>query len=160
MKRKVLKSIVCVLLIVSMLAASMPAFAASSVVRIVKVNVSNARLRDTDGSVITNLKKGTKLLYWGEKSDAMYKVVTSNGKTGYVYGQYLSTYGAMKLNKVYITTAATTLYKRSGSSLRTAGKLPAGKYVMVYQTAGGWAYIKTMTGKSAYVKTENLKRAF
>jgi len=160
MKRKVLKAIVCTLLIVAMLAASMPAFAASSVARIMKVNANNVRLRESDGSVITNLKKGTKLLYWGVKDDAMYKVVTNNGKMGYVYGQYLSTYGAMKLDKVYITTDKITLYKRSGTTLKANGSLAEGKYVMVYKAASGWAYIKTMTGKGAYVKTEDLKRAF
>jgi len=138
----------------------MPAFAASSVARIMKVNANNVRLRESDGSVITNLKKGTQLLYWGVKDDAMYKVVTNNGKMGYVYGQYLSTYGAMKLDKVYITTDKITLYKRSGTTLKANGSLAEGKYVMVYKAASGWAYIKTMTGKGAYVKTEDLKRAF
>lgn len=160
MKRKVLKSIICSLLIVAMLATTAPAFAASSLVRIVKVNANNVRLRDSNGSVVANLKKGTKLLYWGKKDDAMYKVITSSGKVGYVYKNYLSTYGAMKLNKVFVTTDTVTMYKVSGSSLKAAGKLAAGKYVMVYKSSGGWAYVKTMSGKGAFVRTDDLQRAF
>lgn len=161
--KRVMKSLICSLLIVAMLAASAPAFAASSVARIMKVNTDYARIRESasEGSaVIARLRKGTKLLYWGVKDDAMYKVLTSSGKTGYVYGGYLSTYGAMNLKSVYITTARTQLYKRSGSSLKKNGTLAKGKYVMVYKAANGWAYIKTMTGKGAYVQTSNLKRAF
>lgn len=160
MKRKVLKSIICSLLIVAMLAASAPAFAASSLARIVKVNASNVRLRDANDNVICNLKKGTKLLYWGKKDDAMCKVITSSGKVGYIYKGYLTTYGAMKLDKVFVTTDTVTMYKPSGSSLKSAGRLAAGKYVMVYKSSGGWAYIKTMSGKGAFVRTDDLKRAF
>jgi len=161
--KRVLKAVVCSLLIVAMLAASAPAFAASSIARIMKVNTDYTRLResaDQGSAVITRLRKGTKLLYWGVKDDAMYKVLTSTGKTGYVYGKYLTTYGAMNLKSVYVTKNLTQMYKRSGSSLKKNGVLSKGKYVMVYKTANGWAYVKTMTGKGAYVKTENLKRAF
>ena len=161
--KRVMKSLICSLLIVVLLAGSVPAFAASSVARIMKVNSDYVRLRESanEGSaVITRLRKGTKLLYWGVKDDAMYKVLTSTGKTGHVYGKYLTTYGAMNLKSVYVTKNLTQMYKRSGNSLKKNGVLSKGKYVMVYKTANGWAYIKTMTGKGAYVKTENLKRAF
>ena len=161
--KRVLKSVICSLLIVAMLAGSAPAFAASSIARIMKVNTDYVRMRESasvGSDVITRLRKGTKLLYWGVKDDAMYKVLTSSGKTGYVYGGYLTTYGAMNLKSLYVTTASTQMYKRSGSSLKKNGVLAKGKYVVVYKAAGGWAYVKTMTGKGAYVKTANLKRAF
>lgn len=162
MKRNVWKSIVCSLLMVVMLATSVPASAAS-VARIMKVNGDYVRMRasaDEGGATIRRLRKGTKVLYWGKKDGSMYKVLTSDGKTGYVYGEYLTTYGAMKLNSVYVTTASTKIYRRSGNSLKKSGTLAKGKYVMVMKTSGNWAYAKTMAGKSIYLQRDNLKRAF
>ena len=87
-------------------------------------------------------------------------MLTSTGKTGYVYGKYVTTYGAMNLKSVYVTTARTQLYKRSGNSLKKNGVLSKGKYVMVMKTSGNWVYAKTMSGKSVYMQKTNLKRAF
>ena len=154
MKRKFLKPLVCILLAVSMLLAPLSAMAASSKAYIMRVNVSGARLHsstDASHTVVAKLSKGSKVLYWGSKNGAMYKVVTLSGKTGYVYKNYLS---------VYVTRAKTKLYKRSGSSLKGNGTLSAGKYVVVYRTYGNWAYVKTMSGKGAYVNKNYLKKAF
>ena len=159
MKRNVLKSVLCFMMILAMLMAPMTASAAS-VARIMKTNTDWVRLRDGNGAQIARLRKGTKVLYWGSKDDEMCKVITTSGKTGYVYKKYLTTYGAMRLDSVYITTASTQMYNRSGSSLKKSGKLAAGKYVMVYKTSGNWAYIKTMGGKGAFVQKNTLKKAF
>ena len=163
MKRKVLKSVLCSLLILAMMMAPMSALASSSLALILKVNGDWVRMRDgaeEGDEVIARLRKGTKVLYWGEREDEMNKVLTSTGKQGYIYKGYLSTYGAMKKSQVYITTGTTKLYKRSGSSLKGNGTLAKGKYVVVYKTSGNWAYIKTMTGKSAYCQKSSLKKAF
>lgn len=163
MKRKFLKPLVCILLAVSMLLAPLSAMAASSKAYIMRVNVSGARLHsstDADHTIVAKLSKGSKVLYWGSKNGAMYKVVTLSGKTGYVYKNYLSVYGAVKKSSVYVTRAKTKLYKRSGSSLKGNGTLSAGKYVVVYRTYGNWAYVKTMSGKGAYVNKNYLKKAF
>ena len=163
MKRKFLKPLVCILLAVSMLLAPLSAMAASSKAYIMRVNVSGARLHSDTGAdrtAIAKLAKGTKVLYWGSKNDAMCKVVTQSGKVGYIYKNYLSTYGVVKKSAVYTTRATTKLYKRSGSSLKSNGTLSAGKYVVVYRTYGNWAYVKTMSGKGAYVNKSYLKKAF
>ena len=159
MKRNVMKSIICFMMILAMLMAPMTASAAS-VARIMKTNAEWVRLRDASGNQIARLRKGTKLLYLGAKNDQMCRVITSSGKTGYVYTKYLSTYGAMRMDSMYITTASTQMYNRSGSSLKKSGKLASGKYVMVYKTSGNWAYIKTMSGKGAFVQKGTLKKAF
>ena len=159
MKRNMMKTIICFMMILAMLMAPMSASAAS-IARIMKTNTDWVRLRDENGNQIARLRKGTKLLYWGAKDDEMCRVITTSGKTGYVYTKYLTTYGAMRLNSVYITTASTQMYNRSGSSLKKDGKLSAGKYVMVYKTSGNWAYIKTMGGKGAFVQRDTLKKAF
>lgn len=160
MKRNVWKSIVCGLMLVIMLATSVPASAASSTARIMKVNGDYVRMHNSDGEVLRRLRKGTKVLYWGSKKSSMYKVLTSDGETGYVYGGYLSTYGAMPLNKVYVTTESTQTYKRSGGSLKKSSKLAKGKYVMIMKTSGNWVQAKTMNGKTVYMKKDNLKKAF
>ena len=162
MKRNVWKSVVCVLMMVALLATAVPASAAS-VARILKVNGDYVRMRTSanEGSAtICRLRKGTKVLYWGVKNDSMCKVLTSDGKTGYVYSEYLTTYGAMPLNKVYVTTETAKTYKRSGNSLKKSGTLSKGKYVMVVKASGNWVYAKTMSGKNVYMQKSSLKKAF
>lgn len=159
MKRITWKKIVCALLITATLMAPVSASAAS-IARIMKVSTDWARLRDSEGEQVARLRKGTKVLYWGSKEGQMLKVMTSSGKSGYIYQEYLSTYGAMKKNAIYVTTKSTKMYKASGSSLKRSGTLGKGKYVVVFKTSGDWAYIKTMSGKGAYVKKANLKKAF
>ena len=159
MKRNVMKSVLCLMMILAMLMAPLSASAAS-VARIMKTNTDWVRLRTAGGAQITSLRKGTKVLYWGSKNDDMYKVMLSNGVTGYIYKYYLSTYGAMQLDSVYITTTATPAYNRSGSTLKRSGTLAKGKYVMVYKTSGNWAYVKTMNGKGAFVPKGALAKVF
>lgn len=163
MKRKSLKAVLCSLLVIAMLVAPVSGLASSKLALILKVKGDYVRMREGAGAgdrVIGRLRKGTKVLYWGSHEDEMYKVCTSNGTIGYIYKGYLSTYGAMKKSQVYVTTGSTKLYKRSGGSLKRNGSLSKGKYVVVYKAAGGWALIKTMSGKSAYCQTRTLKKAF
>lgn len=159
MKRNVMKSVLCFMMILAMLMAPMTASAAS-VARIMKTNTDWVRMRSASGAQITSLRKGTKVLYWGSRNDDMYKVMLSNGVTGYVYKNYLSTYGAMRLDSVYITTSSTPTYNRSDSTLKKSGTLPRGRYVMVYATSGNWAYVKTMSGKGAFVQKATLQKVF
>lgn len=163
MKRNVWRSVVCSLLIVATLLAPMSALASSQLVRILKVEGDWVRLResaDGDGEMIARLRKGTKLLYWGEHDDEMYKVVTRDGEVGYIYKGYLSTYGAMKKSQVYVTADTVKLYKRDGGTLKGNGSVEKGKFVVVYKTYGNWAYIKTMSGKGGYCQTDDLVKAF
>lgn len=156
------KLIVCSLLIVAMLATTAPAFAASSIARIMKVTADYTRMRSAPegGSVIANLRAGTKLLYWGSNHGSMCKVMTSSGVIGYVYGGYLATYGAMNLDSVYVTTAATQVYGRTNGTLVAAGYLAKGRYVSVYAVHEDWVFIKTMSGQSGIVKAGTLAKVF
>lgn len=159
MKRKTWKSILCALLIVLTLMAPVSASAATTA-RIMKVNGSWVNLRSSgqNGYVVKNLRKGQKVLYWGVKNGEMYKVMLSDLKTtGYVHKDYLTTYGAFKLNQLYKTTASTKTYNLSGKSNGTLGK---GKFVAIYQTKGQWGYGKTMSGKTVVVNRGNLVKAF
>ena len=72
----------------------------------------------------------------------------------------MSNYGAVRANQVYVTKSSTTLYRKSGSSLRKSSTLNTGVYLLVYKTNGNWAYVKSMTGRSGYVKLSSIKKVF
>ena len=166
MKPNILKSILCSLLIVAMLAAPVSALAASRVAYIFKVSVSDApgtyirSGKSSDGNaVIGSLKNGTKVLYWGSKKDQMLQVMTPDGKKGYVYQGNLKVYGAANTRQIYLTTESSTgVYRKSGSSYKKAGSIGMGIPVIVYKTTGNWALVRNMNGSSAYIKTSALKR--
>lgn len=159
---KLLKSILCLVLIAAMGLVPMTAFAAKSAY-ILNVNTDRARLRDGSGAsshVIQTLRKGTKVLFWGVKSASFLKVATTGGKVGYVYRNYLSVYGALKKDQIYVTNQATSVYKLVGSKLKRYSSVGTGKYLLVIAQNNGWAYVRTVTGKAGYVKSSALTKAF
>ena len=162
MKRNIWKAIVCMVLVVLLGAAPLASASASSLAYIMKVNVSDARLREKPGNsdVVVKLKKGTKVLYWGVRSGSFYKVSTTSGDTGYIYADFLSNYGTVKKSMVGFTESDAPVYRRSGSSMRRCGTLAEDSLVLVYKTNNGWAYIKTVSGKSGYMKLSDLQKAF
>jgi len=161
MKRNFLKFVVCMMLIAAMLAAPVSASAAS-MAHIMKINVSDARLREGPGDteVIAKLRKNAKVLYWGEEDDNYCKVATLDGEVGYVFEDYLSHYGTVKRSMVYTNDSKITLYKKSGDNLKKSGSLSADQLILVYKKSGNWAQIKTLTGKSGYCKLSSLDKVF
>ena len=164
MKQNIIKSILCSLLIVALLAAPVSALAASNVAYILKVAVSDAPgtyIRSGDPSdgnaVIGSLKNGAKVVYCGSKIGQMLQVLTESGQVGYVYQGNLKTYGAMSTRQLYITTASATVYRKSGASLSKAGTVGAGFPVFVCATNGGWAYVRSVSGAAAYMQMSSLK---
>lgn len=159
MKRKVILLAVCLMLVVSTVVA--PLSASASVWKIMKINVSGARLRTGPGDYpwTKSLKKGTQVLYKGKSSKAFYQVTTKDGTTGWVYKEYLSNYGAVNSSQVYRTRSSAKLYKSPSTSAHRVTTVSSGAYVLVYATRGGWAYVKTTSGKGGYMKTSSLKKA-
>ena len=161
MKRNLWRSILCLSLILVLVLAPMSGVAATKTAKILKINVDQARLRTgASGAIITTLDKGTKVLYLNKTDGAYCKVCTTDGETGYVYKRFLSSYGAVRADQVYVTRGSTTLYKRSGNSLRKSSTIKEGVYVLVYKTNGNWAYVKSMSGKSGYVKLSSIRKVF
>ena len=158
MKKRFLAAVLCVMLLASIFVV--PASAAS-VVKVMKINVSGARLRKGPGEsdIITSLKKGTKVLYTGKKVNAFCYVRTSNGKKGYVYDKFLSTYGAAYSNQVYYTTKKINMYRRASTRSGRVKKLSKRTLVIVYEVRGSWAYVKTLSGKGGFVKASSLSKA-
>ena len=171
MKRKFMKSLLCSLLVVALLAAPMSALAASKVAYILKINAGSAgkafvhvnsskKGGNGDSTIIGSLKNGTRVLYWGDKIGEMYKIMVTNGKTGYVHKDNMRLYGAVSKKQIYVASSSTYMYKKSGSSVKKAGSLAEGSPVFVYSVTGSWAKVKNMSGTTAYVKTSALKKAF
>ena len=161
MKRNLWKSILCIALILVLTLAPLSALAASRTAKILKVNVDKARMRESaTGEIITTLNKGTKVLYLNRTDGAYCKVCTTDGTTGYVYKSFLSNYGAVRADQVYVTKASTTLYRRSGNSLRKSSTVKEDVYMLVYKTNGSWTQVKSMTGKSGYVRLSALSKVF
>ena len=167
MKRRIMKSILCSLLVIALLSAPVSALAAKKVAYILKVSVSGApgtymrsgstKAGGKESDIIGSLRNGQKVVYWGQKSGQMLKVMTSSGETGYVYQDNLKSYGAISSKQVYVTKGSTTVYKRSGAKKGTIAK---NKPVFVYATRGEWAMIKTIGGATGYVKTSAIQKAF
>jgi len=159
MMRRFVRLAVCLALAVSMLIAPMSALA-SSEIKIMKVTVDGARMRSGAGNyeVIGSLKKGDKVLYAGKQVKAFCLVRTTGGKQGYVYKEFLKSYGAVKASQVYYTTSKANLYKKASTSSSRIKKLSKHECVFVYETRGGWAYVKTTSGKGGFMKTSYLAK--
>ena len=166
MKRKILKAMVCFMMILSCMMAPVSATtaaAASKAAYILRVNADYARMRTGpygNYDIVTTLRKGTKVLYGGQYSGEFCKVYTTGGQSGYVYRKYLSSYGAVKKSNIYRTKSAAAFYTRSGSSLKKVGTVPKNQFVLIYKKNGNWAYVKSLTGKSGYMKLSTLKKVF
>lgn len=159
--RKLLKAVICIILIVS--TVLLPVAASAKVMRILKVTADNVRMREgygEDADVLCKLKKGTKLLYRDKNVGGRCKVTTTGNVTGYVYKGYLSSYGTIDGKRLYKTTTKAPIYKRSGDKLRHSGSIASGRFLYVEKTASGWAYVKTTDGRRCYIKTKYIGRAF
>ena len=158
MNKKLLRLLLCAILIATTVLTPVSALAANS--KILIVNVDGARLRNggSHTKIITSLKKGTRVVYSGKHDGSMYLVRASNGKKGYIYKRYLSAYGAAPSKKIYVCRSRTTVYKRASTSAHHVTRLAKGTTVIVYETRGSWAYIRTLSGRAGYVKKSNLKK--
>ncbi|MBR6766363.1 MAG: SH3 domain-containing protein [Clostridia bacterium] len=162
MKRRVMCLILCLLILVGM---AMPVGASAAmkdrVVKIMKVNVQGARLREGPSSkydVITSLGKGSCVFYLEKEKAAFSYVRSSQGKIGYVYEGFLSEYGACKLSQVYTAIAASKLCDRPSEVSNRVTTIHKNEHVILYKTRGNWAYVKTLQGKGGFVKLNRFKK--
>lgn len=162
MKRNVFRWMVSITLILSLvLTSGTAALAASSTMKILKVNTSGARLRGGPGDyeVITTLKKGAKVFYSGKTVKSWSLVCTSDGKIGYVYKGYLSNYGQVLVSQIYYTSDSTKLYKKPSTSASKVTSLDKNEFIIVLKKAGNWGYAKTLSGKTGFVPLGKLEAA-
>ena len=165
MKRRILMMALCLMLIVSMVAAPMSASAASNKkVYILKVTVDGARIRkgpSSDYDVITSVSSGTKVFYTGKMKNAFAYVCTSGGTIGYIYKGFLKSYGAAYAYQIYYCKdrSAKVYTRTSSGKIKTVTRLSRHQFVVVYQVKGDWAYIKTLSGTGGFVKKSSLAKA-
>ena len=160
MRRNWIKLLVCAALIATFALAPVSALAKGTA-KILIVSRDDARLRSRSdiNHVLTTLKKGTRVVYAGKRDGQMYLVRTAKGQVGYIYKMFLSAYGAAASNRVYKVSKKAPVYKNQHGHPKKIGSLSAGTTVIVYEVRGGWAYVKTLKGKSCYIKTAYLKQA-
>ena len=106
--RQFFRTMLCALLLLTLTATPLMATKstvaqAASTMKMVKVNVQGGRLRKGPGSsydVITSLDKGEKIFYSGKTKDAFSYVCTADGKVGYIYKEFLSSYGTVRSSAI------------------------------------------------------------
>ena len=164
MKRRLFVMVTCLMLISAMAIAPMSASAASKkIVYVVKITVDGARLREGPSSaygIITSLKKDSRVFYLNKRQNAFCYVYTEYGQKGFVYKGFLKAYGAVAVDQVYYNkNNSLTVYKRANTGSGRVTTLTKYQHVIVYQTQGDWAYIKTLRGQGGFVKLSALKKA-
>ena len=155
MKHKMIKILLCTVLIASLVALPVSA-SASQVAYILKVAVSDAPgtyVRSETGANIGSLANGTNVLFCGQAKGQMLLVMAANGRTGYVYQGNLRGYGAMNLKQVFLTNTTTNVYSAPGS---VAGTVGAGLPVVLYAVRDGWAFVRSINGTGGYIATSAL----
>ena len=136
---------------------------AAGSMKIMKTNVQGGRLREGPSSeydVITTLDKGEKVFYAGKSKNAFCYVCTADGKIGYIYKGFLSSYGTVRTSSIYYTRGKNVrMYKKPSTSASKAATLRQQQYIIVYQKAGNWAYVRTLDGKAGYIQLSKIKCA-
>ena len=159
--KRFLSALLVVMLMTMSVLPTVASAASKKVVYIVNVDNNGVRCRSTPNggstsNVITSLNKGTKLFYLG-KSGSWYKVCSEYSlKSGYIFKDYLSYYGAVSYDSIYKCDGSTRLYSRPSTGSSRVATLKDNQFVIVYAVSGKWAYIHTISGKKGYVLTSQL----
>ena len=165
--RKFFRVTLCLMLILAMNIAApvaMPvstARAASKTMQILRTNVDGGRLRkgpSSDYDIIVTLDEGEKVFYAGKTKNSFSYVCTEGGKVGYIYSGFLSKYGTVRTASIYYTrTKSVRMYKKPSTSADKVTTLRNQQFVIVYQKAGSWAYVRTLDGKAGYIQLSKIK---
>lgn len=154
MKNRILRVVLCALLIAAMTAVPMAASASKSLVMILKTTVEGARLREGPTSayeVVRSLDKGEKVFYSGQTDSNFCLVRTTKGEVGYIYEGFLTNYGNVRTDMVWYANGYTRIYSSPSTGSSRSGSLEKNEHVLMFRTSGDWAFIRTMTGRSGYV---------
>ena len=155
------RMITCLLLVSVLLAASIPAYALPSTLRLMKCTVDGGRVRKAPGSsnaIVASLRKGETVLYAGVSTKTHYCVCTSSGKIGYIYKNFLSYYGSVRTDQIYYSPKAVNYYSNATSKAKKLGSFQKYELVIVYQIVGGIGYAKNLKGKGGYISMSGMHR--
>ena len=152
------KLMISLLLILALFAAALSASAATWKVIQVTASGANVRKAPGDSEIIGILKKGTKILSTEKANRAYYKIVMKNGDTGYVFRDLVKEIASADSRQVYRTAKKVSMLKKPDKNAAVARRLPAGEYVQVLEQTKGWVRVKTLNGKTGYVKAKALTK--
>ena len=165
MKGKLRKAIVCMVMALMFALPLNVAQAAPKTVQIMKVTADYVRVRSEPkqgDNVLTRVRKNSKVFYIGASKTARgwYKIRTDHGTIGYLYKDYLRSYGAAKLSNIYmVKSSSLSMYKKPKTNSGRVTTLGRNEHVIVYEIQGSWAYVRTLSGKGGFVKVGSLKKA-
>ena len=162
MKHRMWKMILCLALVMTFAIGTAGAFAAQAqTVMILKVNTDGARVRSgsaTGNQIITSLKKDTKVFFMGGTEGAYCLIRTADGIFGYVYREFLESYGVVRMDRIfYVTGDDVKLYKSPSTSASKRCTLSAYECVIVFAVSGNWAYVRRLNGTGGFVPTSYLQ---
>ena len=163
MKRRLISLVLLIALLLATAIVPVGASAATKV-KILKVTVDGARVRQGPSSayaVKTSVKKGGKVFYLGKMKNSFAYIRTSGGTQGYMYKGFLKSYGTCYKSQVYYSKkSGLKVYKKPSTHSSKVTKLSKHQHVIVYQVKGKWAYVKTVSGKGGYCQASALGKAF
>lgn len=155
------RTLTCLMLVVILLAGSLPAYALPSTLRIMKCNVAGGRVRTAPGSsnpIVDSLRKGEIVLYAGVSTKSHYCVCTAKGKIGYIYKGYLSYYGSVRTDQIYYSNKSVSYYSSASSKAKKLGSFAKYELVIVYQRMGNIGYAKNFKGKGGFISMSSMHR--
>lgn len=162
---RILRSISCLMLVIVLLTAQLPAKAAvaGSTTLASKgskyvVTASELNFRSGPGigySVIKGLRRGTTVTYVGYKS-GWWQVKTSDGRLGYVDRKYLTPATASKTGTYYVTASTLRVRKSPSTSSSTRGYVTRGTRLTISQLNGDWGYVSSGAGVNGWVALKYL----
>jgi N-acetylmuramoyl-L-alanine amidase len=162
-----IRRIMCALLVALTLCAtcSVPALAVSGSTTLADtgdqyiVTARSLNMRAGAGTeylVIKHLRKGTKVTYLSTKS-GWWRVRLSDGTTGYVDKQYLTSVNATKSGSYTVTAQKLSLRAQPKTSSKRLATIKRNTVLYVSQLNGDWGYV-TYNGQGGWVAMKYLKK--
>ncbi len=156
----VMRSLMCLVLAVLMLAVQLPAQAAvAGSTTLAKygenyvVNASRLNVRSGPGmeySVITGIKRGETVTYI-KNSDSWWRVQLSDGRYGYVDRKYLAPVCVSKTGRYFVMADKLCIRKNPTTSSGIRGIVTRGTMVTITQLNGDWGYVSSGAGATGWV---------
>ena len=160
-----IRKLICAMLAIAMLVCSASSAFAVSKGDILRVKQDYVRIRKSPQSgskVLGKLRKGTRVVYLGEKNGWMH-LQLSSGKKGYIYKSMLKSASAStpKVGKIYrsnLKGKKLTVYSKANSSSKKLGAIKASTDMVLLGRKGLWGKVRILkNGKVGYVNVRHLK---
>ena len=135
----------------------------------VNTESSNLNVRDASGNIITSIPKDSTVKVIGEADGNGYvEVEYDNGKTGYVYQDYLKETPATQAQTTFESFEGVVDTQNTGLNIRTSptsennsniiGSLEKGSNINIVGEEGDWYKIALDDGSEAYVSKQFITR--